>query len=531
MDEGTGIVHIAPGCGAEDFELSRVHDLPVAHAGGRGGALLPRLRLAARALDRRVGRADRRRSRRARPADRGGRDRAPLPVLLALPHAAHLPHRRRLVHRRRGDPPEADRGQRHGRVDARVLRQADGGLAPEHGRLEHLPPALLRPAASVLPLRVRPPDRRRLPGRARGAGDGRARAASRSCTAPGSTTSTIRCDGVRAGGRAPDPRDRRRLARRGDRPVLDARLAEPGVDSRRLRDRRFGRALGRRPARSLLLGDLVPGRLGLRDARADPPLVLLAALHVGRARGQGAVQARPRLREDARRARARDARLLGEPHPGGGGVRADGRRRHALAVLRPAARPRPALRLRARARDQAQAPDPLELGPLPRRLRRDRGVSADLRRSRRAGPTPRGSSRSTAGSWRAPSSSSREATDALEEELTHRVIDAFELFVDDLSNWYIRRSRRRFYGDDEAAFRTLWYALVQAVRVVAPVMPFLAEHLWQKLVAEPCDDAPESVFLGRLAGGPRRPTRSSSPRWRRRGSSPSSGGGRATRPA
>ena len=40
------------------------------------------------------------------------------------------------------------------------------------------------------------------------------------------------------------------------------------------------------------------------------------------------------------------------------------------------------------------------------------------------------------------------------------VIRAFDAFVDDLSNWYIRRSRRRFYGDDPAAFRTLWYALV-----------------------------------------------------------------------
>ncbi|MBA2614953.1 MAG: isoleucine--tRNA ligase [Actinobacteria bacterium] len=89
----------------------------------------------------------------------------------------------------------------------------------------------------------------------------------------------------------------------------------------------------------------------------------------------------------------------------------------------------------------------------------------------------------------------REATQALEEELTHRLIDAFDLFVDDLSNWYIRRSRRRFYGDDPAAFRTLWYALVQSVRVIAPVMPFLAEHLWRALVSDPSDEAPESVFL------------------------------------
>ena len=71
-------------------------------------------------------------------------------------------------------------------------------------------------------------------------------------------------------------------------------------------------------------------------------------------------------------------------------------------------------------------------------------------------------------------------------------MQAFEAYVDDLSNWYIRRSRRRFYGRDEAAFRTLWYGLVQSLRVVAPVMPFLTEHLWRNLVP---DDAPGSVHL------------------------------------
>jgi isoleucyl-tRNA synthetase len=88
-----------------------------------------------------------------------------------------------------------------------------------------------------------------------------------------------------------------------------------------------------------------------------------------------------------------------------------------------------------------------------------------------------------------------DATDALEAQLTYRLIDAFELYVDDLSNWYIRRSRPRFWSGDDAAFRTLWFGLVRALQVVSPVMPFLAEHLWRRLVAEPCADAPESVFL------------------------------------
>ncbi len=90
----------------------------------------------------------------------------------------------------------------------------------------------------------------------------------------------------------------------------------------------------------------------------------------------------------------------------------------------------------------------------------------------------------------------REAETAYESYLTVDVARVVETFVEDLSNWYIRRSRRRFYTFDEAAFRTLWTALVQLVRVFAPIMPFLAEHLWQALVAEPCgEDAPESVHL------------------------------------
>jgi isoleucyl-tRNA synthetase len=88
-----------------------------------------------------------------------------------------------------------------------------------------------------------------------------------------------------------------------------------------------------------------------------------------------------------------------------------------------------------------------------------------------------------------------EATRALEDQLTYRLIDAFESFVDDLSNWYIRRSRRRFYDYDEAAFRTLWFALVQSLRVVSPVMPFLADHLWRNLAGDAGEEAPESVFL------------------------------------
>jgi isoleucyl-tRNA synthetase len=83
------------------------------------------------------------------------------------------------------------------------------------------------------------------------------------------------------------------------------------------------------------------------------------------------------------------------------------------------------------------------------------------------------------------------ATAAFEAYDTVSATREFDTYVDDLSNWYIRRSRRRFWGDDEVALRTLWYAIVQTVRVMAPILPFVTDHLWRVLVL----DGPESVHL------------------------------------
>ena len=115
-----------------------------------------------------------------------------------------------------------------------------------------------------------------------------------------------------------------------------------------------------------------------------------------------------------------------------------------------------------------------------RRLREHRGLRAGAWPTSK--PARRSSARSTAGSSRAPHEFVREAEAAYEATLTVNVIRAFEAFVDDLSNWYIRRSRKRFWGEDADALRTLWYALVQSLRVVSPMMPFLADHLWWNLV-------------------------------------------------
>jgi isoleucyl-tRNA synthetase len=85
----------------------------------------------------------------------------------------------------------------------------------------------------------------------------------------------------------------------------------------------------------------------------------------------------------------------------------------------------------------------------------------------------------------------RDATEGYERYLANEVIEIYEAYVEDLSNWYIRRSRRRFWDGDDVALHTLWYALVQTLRVLAPVMPFLTEHLWRNLVL----DGPDSVHL------------------------------------
>ena len=60
-----------------------------------------------------------------------------------------------------------------------------------------------------------------------------------------------------------------------------------------------------------------------------------------------------------------------------------------------------------------------------------------------------------------------EVTDAYDQFLTVNALRAFEAFVDDLSNWYIRRSRSRFWSGDPAALRTLYAALVDGLRAIA----------------------------------------------------------------
>lgn len=76
-------------------------------------------------------------------------------------------------------------------------------------------------------------------------------------------------------------------------------------------------------------------------------------------------------------------------------------------------------------------------------------------------------------------------------------------FVDDLSNWYVRRSRRRFWKSEQdvdkaAAYATLYECLTALAGLLAPYTPFVAEEMYQNLVRAVHVDAPESVHLGRF---------------------------------
>lgn len=77
---------------------------------------------------------------------------------------------------------------------------------------------------------------------------------------------------------------------------------------------------------------------------------------------------------------------------------------------------------------------------------------------------------------------------------------AIQEFVDELSNWYVRRSRERFWGKDMPqdkvnAYMTLYTVLETVIKISAPFTPFMAEEIYRNLVLNSYSDAPESVHL------------------------------------
>jgi len=89
----------------------------------------------------------------------------------------------------------------------------------------------------------------------------------------------------------------------------------------------------------------------------------------------------------------------------------------------------------------------------------------------------------------------REVDAALEAFDTQRAGKLLSSFVDDLSNWYVRRGRRRFWQAEPAALATLHEALETVTRLMAPLTPFITEQVWQDLVVPVDPSAPASVHL------------------------------------
>ena len=92
----------------------------------------------------------------------------------------------------------------------------------------------------------------------------------------------------------------------------------------------------------------------------------------------------------------------------------------------------------------------------------------------------------------------RKSLDSYDLTRAARTIQQF--VIDDVSNWYVRRNRRRFWqsgdsSDKRAAFTTLWEVLVKVSRMMAPIAPFVSESLYCRLVADQLPKEPASVHL------------------------------------
>jgi isoleucyl-tRNA synthetase len=88
-----------------------------------------------------------------------------------------------------------------------------------------------------------------------------------------------------------------------------------------------------------------------------------------------------------------------------------------------------------------------------------------------------------------------DVTEALEGFDSLRAGKRLTQFIDDLSNWYVRTSRRRFWDGDPAALSTLHESLEVLTRLLAPFIPFLAEAVHDALVVSVWEDLPDSVHL------------------------------------
>jgi isoleucyl-tRNA synthetase len=94
----------------------------------------------------------------------------------------------------------------------------------------------------------------------------------------------------------------------------------------------------------------------------------------------------------------------------------------------------------------------------------------------------------------------RDVNREMEDYNLYKVVPLMVDFIENLTNWYIRRSRRRFWksendGDKDNAYGTLYYVLVEFSKVMAPFLPFLTDAVYENLVRRIDSSAPDSVHL------------------------------------
>jgi len=94
----------------------------------------------------------------------------------------------------------------------------------------------------------------------------------------------------------------------------------------------------------------------------------------------------------------------------------------------------------------------------------------------------------------------KEADEYYENFQVFKLIKKATRLLDDISNWYVRRNRRRFWrsesdSDKTAAYYTLYTVLVKYIKVMSPIIPFLSEKMYQNLVVKSDKSAPSSIHL------------------------------------
>ena len=89
----------------------------------------------------------------------------------------------------------------------------------------------------------------------------------------------------------------------------------------------------------------------------------------------------------------------------------------------------------------------------------------------------------------------KEFSQELDKYIIPNAVKLITPYIEDLSRWYIRQSRDRFVNGDKEALQTLWQVLIQFTKTVAPLTPFIAEYFWQNLVLPFDSNAKESVHL------------------------------------